>query len=157
MTVAALIEIVRRKIREDFYSGRDREFFRDKRALTQAIARYGFECNQRGWEFSTDDICKALSAMLNKMRSKKGDIQYLPAYLQSAIDQHIREHADELNEAGKEGRNIINKAMGRIKPAPIRQATPVETLGLLYADMQKRQRRKKKLNEIPKAKQRELL
>ena len=119
MTVAALIETVLRAIHRDFYSERSKDFFRDRVALTKAIARYGFECNSRAWEFSTQEIQKALLALLNKIRQSKMDIKYLPTYLEAAVDRHLRERADELNEQGKIGRNIIDKTMGGIKPAPI--------------------------------------
>lgn len=157
MTVAALIETVLRSIHRDFYGERPKDFFRDRMALTKAIARYGFECNNRAWEFSTENIQKALLALLNKIRQSNGDIQYLPTYLEAAVDRHIRERADELSQAGKEGRNIIAKTMSGIQPAAIREATPVETLGMLYTDLTQRRRRKKKITDLPKAKQRELL
>jgi hypothetical protein len=156
MTVDALIEIVLRQIRDDFYGQRDREYFRDQRALTKAIARYGFECNFRHWEFSTEDIRKELVKLLNSMRDKASDIAYLPTYLEGAIDRHIRFRADELNERGKDGRNIIGKTMGAIKPAPIREATPVEILGTLYKDLKQRRRRRKTV-KLTKEKQGDLL
>jgi hypothetical protein len=156
MTVAALIEIILRHIRQDFYGDHDREFFRDRLALTKAIARYGFECNSRHWEFSTEAIRADLLKLLNTMRDKKCDIAYLPTYLEGAVDRHIRFRADELNDLGKDGRNIISKTMDGIKPADVREATPVETLGALYKDLKQR-RRKRKTAKLPTAKQEELL
>jgi hypothetical protein len=156
MKVDALIAIVERRIHDDFYRDRDREFFRDRLFLRQAIARYGFECNSRGWQFSAEDICKELLSLLEKMRRQKDSIEWLPRYLESTVDRHLRLRADELNERGKAGRNIINNTISGIKPAAVREATPVETLDALYKDLKQR-RRKRKTAKLPTAKQTDLL
>ena len=63
MTVAELIDTVLRRIAADFYAGRDQEFFRDQHALTRAIARYGVECQSRGWEFMPQVMQEDLLAL----------------------------------------------------------------------------------------------
>ena len=67
MTVAELIEDVLRCLHRDFYRDRTLDFFRDKHALTRAIARYGVECHSRGWEFSTSSIRLDLLRLLGRL------------------------------------------------------------------------------------------
>ena len=158
MTVAELIDTVLRRIAADFYAGRDQEFFRDQHALTRAIARYGVECQSRGWEFMPQVMQEDLLALLKSIRKNKADIQYLPVYLEGAVDRHIRVRADELRDRSLLGRNLAEKALRKITPMDIREATPVETLATLYKQMRRvKKQRKASLKPLVKEKQQSLL
>jgi len=158
MTVADLIEDVLRALHRDFYADRPREFFRDQYALTRAIARYGVECHSRGWEFLADSIRDDLLLLLKQIRKNKADINYLPVYLEGAVDRHVRLRAEELSAAAKITRNISQKVVAGIKPAAVREATAVETLAALYhAQRRAKAHRKSSLNPIVKEKQATLL
>jgi hypothetical protein len=157
-TVAELIELLLGAIRRDFYGDRHQDFFRDKRALTKAIARYGVECHSRGWEFSVESIRNELLTLLQQIRDQKADVKYLPAYLEGAVDRHIRFCADDLAERNKMVRNLVEAKISTIKPAAVRLPTPVEILDALHKDMSKQRRRRKAIKAAAKkTAQRELL
>lgn len=158
MSVAELIENVLRAILAAFYRDRAEDFFRDRHALTRAIARYGVECHSRGWEFSTLSIQTELLALLNQIRKQKADIKYLPVYLEGAVDRHIRVRAEELSAHAKLGRNIVKRTVSGIQPAAVREATEVETLAALYKSMRRvKAKRKSALKPIVKEAQQSLL
>ena len=143
MNVGQLIDHVLRKIAEAFYRDRPQDFMRDKRALTKAIARYGVECHARGWDFHPETISTDICTLLIQIKQQKGDIAYLPVYLEGAVDRSIRLRADELSEKHKRIANIINSTAGGLKPAAIREPTAVEILAALHADMTKQARQRK--------------
>lgn len=156
MTVAELITEVLGAIQRQLYAERPKEFFRDRTALKKAIALYGFECERRDWQF---DVPFILSEVMNIIQvcKRQGDIEYLPTYLRSAIDQHLREHAEELNARAKSIRTATEKALGKVAPAQVRVPTAVETLALLYSDLRRQARTKRKPAVKAAAKQGELL
>lgn len=151
MTVAELIHEVLAALRNQLYADRQpAEYFRDERHLKQAIARYGYACAQRGWEFDVPFILAEIMGVVQVVKRQQVT-GYLPVYLQSAIDRHVGEHAEELNAHAKELRNVAAKGLGKLhiteRPPILPSAT--ETLALLYQDMQRQKRAKQK----PKAKQ----
>lgn len=160
MTVADLIAEVTTKIRNVFYADRPaREFLRDERAITRAIARYGYECDNRGWDFQVEFIRRDLLDLLRSMRDKSADIKYLPVYLEGAVDRHVRTRAEELAAAAKAIPNIVKRSVKDLAVTNAIEKTPVETLALLYGDLNKRRRQqqKSKPNSIKKTIQPQLL
>ena len=144
MNTSDLIDSVLRSIAHSFYEGRPRDFFRDQTALTRAIARYGYECNARNWQFSPHEIRSELLEILRSMRERRAKISYLPIYLEGAVDRHIRCRAEELSALAKKISKISSDTVGKIKPAPVREATTVETLDALYRDLKRRKKTQKK-------------
>lgn len=148
MNVADLIQNLLGTISREFYADRPRDFFRDYTALKKAIARYGHECNQRNWHF---DVCHIrILRILRSMREKKASIAWLPRYLESAIDQSIRERADYLNEKAKKIENICPKISDTLKPVVMIQATDVEILFSLYRQLKSTRRRRGPSKGSPK-------
>ncbi len=140
MTVADLIAELLLLIRNHFYADRVREYMRDERALMKAIARYGYECERRHWQFQVDHIRRDIAEVLRSMREKQAAIQYLPVYLEGAIDRHIRLHAEELSRAAKDITKVTRRAVNTVASVAVVEKTAVETLAALYTDL-KRQRR----------------
>lgn len=145
MTIPRLIDTVLHEIHAAWYRQRPtREYHRDKHALTQAIARYGYECLSRGWNLDALSIQCDLSALLLKIRETGTDIKYLPVYLEGAVDTHIRTRAEELSAQAKTIARHVQKTVSTLKPGDIRPPTDVEVLAVLYKDLRGRRRKKRK-------------
>ncbi len=141
MTVADLIINVLGAIRGQWYADRVGEFHRDKQALTKAIARYGHECASRGWDFEPRFVQRELLDVLNEIKRTGAEIKYLPAYLEGAVDKHVRQRADELSAAAKTvGPRAAKILRGAERVAAVVEQKPVEALALLYQDLRRRQR-----------------
>lgn len=140
MTIADLIAEVTNSVRNSFYADKPvQQFKRDERAIMRAIARYGAECDRRGWNFQVEFIWRELMALLRSIREKDADIKYLPVYLEGAVDRHIRLRAEELSAAAKSLSNITRAAVKDVKVLQTVEKSPVETLALIYKDLKKRQ------------------
>lgn len=165
MSVDSLIDLVLERIYRDHYAGkaRQREWPASQQALTKAIARYGYECRGRGWEFEPDAIWAELMRILDTMVKNSLRIEtWFPVYLESAIDRHIRLRAEELSaEAKREDRRGMDKAGSRtaaklaglvvadLRIGEIRQPTTVEVLDKLYRDLSTRRRKRIKAKAPP--------
>lgn len=147
MTVAELVAEVVNCVRNSFYSDRPpRDFKRDERAIMRAIARYGVECERRGWHFQADFIFHELLQLLKSIRTNGADIQYLPVYLEGAVDRHIRLRAEDLHAQAKAAKNVdvlARKTMAGVQVVQVVEKTSVETLAALYSDLKKRQKVKR--------------
>jgi hypothetical protein len=142
MTVAELIREVLDYIRRGFYSGRVREFLRDQRALTKAIARYGYACDERGWDFSVPDLQAELHGILIRVLEHRADIRYLPVYLEGAVDRHVRCRAEELSLRARRVGVVAPEIVSRLRVQRVRDPKPVEILAAVYRDLRRRRRRK---------------
>ena len=149
--VAELVQTVLGAIRNQWYADRTREFKRDERTLMQAIAHWGFECDERGWDFSAAQIQRHLLDLLNQIKRQGGDITYQPVYLNGAVKRWIGLHAEELQDEQQSTRKRVAKVVSGVQPVVIKEPTAVETLGLLYRDL--RHRKCRKGNARPTAKQ----
>lgn len=147
MTVPELIDDVLRRIRStDYYHGRVREFARDQRALMKAISRYGYACNERGWQFAPHDILTDLVGLLREIVNKGADIKYFPLYLESAVDKHIRQRAEELNARAKSNRlpaALVPKIVNGTAVVKVIEKSAVEVLDQLYRDLRSRKKSKR--------------
>lgn len=161
MTVADLIFEVLTLIRNQFYADRVREFKRDERALMKAITRYGYECNRRHWQFQTQFIFKELSALLLKIRTRGAQIEYLPVYLEGAVDRHIRTRAEELSAEAKRlnGVQVLAPKLATAVPvAVVARPSDVETMDLLFKELRRHKRAARKVRQATaQAKQEALL
>jgi hypothetical protein len=153
MTVPELIADVLRRIQStDWYHGRVREFARDQRALTKAIARYGYACNERGWHFQPNEILADLVGLLRDIVNKGADIQYFPLYLESAVDKHIRQRAEELNERAKRAKRpdaLTTKIIQGTEVVRVVEKSAVEVLDTLYRDLKAQRKAKVKRAAAP--------
>jgi hypothetical protein len=144
MSVPELIEDVLRRIRStDRYHGRDREFLRDRTALTKAIARYGYACNERGWHFQPNEILGDLVALLRDIVNKNAPIGYFPVYLEGAVDRHIRTRAEELNERARKSKlpaALVPKIVSGTQVVRVIEPTSVELLDAIYRDLKARRK-----------------
>ena len=138
--VAELVQTVLGAIRYQWYADRTREFKRDERALTQAIAHWGFECDERGWDFSPAQIQRHLLDLLNQIKRQGGDITYLPEYLNGAVKRWIGQHAEELQSEQQSTRKRVASVVSGVQSVVIKEPTAVETLGLLYRDLRRRKK-----------------
>lgn len=158
MTVAELLTEVLAAIRNQLYADKPvAHWFRDKTALTKAISRYGYDCEQRGWEFDVPFIRTEIMSVVQSAK-KRDAIAYLPTYLSEAIGRHVREHAEELNAKAKATRAVAAKALGKLHVAPTVPKHPSDTylLSLLHQQM-KTAERKRKARPAAKVKQGELI
>ena len=152
-------------IQEQFYHDKPvQTFYRDKRNLTKAILRYGFVCDQTGWQFDSFFITRNLIKTLTRITAK--DVDYIPAFLEACIDNSVRQRADELNEEDKLHRlgiakarkspgkfvdrrdQSIEKVVGRIKDSILPDTVVVveksdtEVLAAMYRELSKRKPKK---------------
>jgi hypothetical protein len=137
--VAVLVDTCLTYIRTHFYQDKPtRDYHRDEPALMKAIARYGYLCHQRHWEFEPLEIQKDLIALLRNLLGRMDEIKYLPIYLEKAIDRHIGLRAEELSakaKAKKQVSAIVSKEMDGKQVVVIKEATTTEKLSTLYADL----------------------
>ena len=120
MTPADTINRCLSVIREKWYLDKhERIFYRDKRMLTKSICRYGYVCTERGWNFDAPYITKAIISVL--VRIDKDDVEYVPVFIESVIDQHVRQKSEELNAQAKRDRynKDLDKAKARIQSAVV--------------------------------------
>ncbi len=156
MTIPELIANTLEAVRSKFYADRPREFLRDERALTGAISTWGYECNQRGWDFTPQFIFKDIMGVLLDIQRRGADVKYLPVYLQGAVRRHIGQRAEELQAAGRDVRRNVKRIVNGVEVAVIVEKTNTEVLSALYTDL-KRQQRTRKARPVAKVKQGELL
>lgn len=130
MTLDQLTTNLLNRIRADFYRGDVGGFMRDRRNLVKAIARYGTICHQRGWELTPEFIQADILRVLASFRARRDEIEYLPVYLQQAIDLHCRQKAEELREAALKARvpSAITKVLNSAQ-----QVEAIRTVGACEA------------------------
>jgi hypothetical protein len=119
-------------------------FIRERNPLIKAIMRFGYECHQRGWDFSAEEIIAPIQVVIQcaKDREFEREIKgWLPVYLEGAIDRHIRLKAEEYNAKAKEHKSakyIVAKAMAGIKAVEaIREPTQCEMQAAAYKNLQR--------------------
>lgn len=132
--IADLIQTLLGAIRGQFYADRTREFMRDSHALRQAIARYGAECSMRGWQFNPQFVLKDILELLNAVKRQGTEsVQYLPKYLEGAIDRHVKLRAEKLHEEARDPANLCLGITRKISPVQVvQERSPMEILGLVY-------------------------
>lgn len=160
MTVPDLITSVLSQIRNGFYAERTRDFMRDERQLTKAIARWGYECEQRGWDFTPDFIANELRQLLIKIKQTDADIGYMPVYLEGAVTRSIRMRAEELSAAAKARRTpakLAQKIVNGVKVGDVREPTTVEVLAKVFTELKRQRRAKRKALKPVKEKQENLI
>ena len=148
MTIPELIAMVLLSIRNQFYDGSEpkwgaRAFARDEKALTKAIARYGYACNERGWRFEAEAILKDLMGLLQEVKKRAADIGYLPVYLQGAVDRHVGQRAEELSaraKAQKATPKLVEQAVGGVQAVVVVEKSGTEVLAEVYRDLAKQKR-----------------
>lgn len=160
MTVDELIDAVVARIHKEHYVGTSRLpfFHRDRVALEKSVARYGYECHQRGWEFEPATIWGEMMRILDSMKERTEAIQiWFPLYLESAVDRHIRLRAEELSAEHKRVANVVKRATAGVQVAAVREPTTVEILAALWTNQARRRRQRQKVAAAPKTQQLGLL
>jgi len=119
-----------------------REFARDQRALTKALARYGRVCAQRGWDLRVEFILGDLLALLNALKRQGTEhVKWFPLYLQHAVDRRVRQRAEELRAESlrNQGAEIVAGRVIEKLPAPAaataREPRAVDVLALLHTSL----------------------
>lgn len=133
--IARLLDQAMKIIYARFYSRLNiRLWMRDRNDLTKSVARYGHECCKRGWDLSAEDISRDLLRVLNRVTPP--DHQWLPKYLESCVDLHIRSRAEELSALAKTRsiNRVVNSLKSSVVPAGVvvREKTPVEIMSDIY-------------------------
>jgi hypothetical protein len=135
-----------------------REFIRDQRPLMRAIATYGYECDQRGWNFEADFIFHDLKELLKRIRDSEADIKFLPVYLEGAVRRRIGQQAEELSARAKTIAPKVAKLVQGVKLVEaVREPSAVEILSQLYKGLKKGQAARRRENKPAKESQVELL
>jgi len=145
--IAVLIDTCLTYLRTHFYQDAPkRSYHRDEQALVKAIARYGHECHRRGWEFEPLEIQKDVIKVIRTMLDRADEIQYLPIYLEGAIDRHIRLRAEELSAKAKAKKTVpalVAKKLDGVQVAVIEKKTTVETLSDVWKGIRTRQHQRR--------------
>jgi hypothetical protein len=140
MTLPDLLTLSLCRIHKDFYINREREFHRDYTALTKAIARYGYECAKRNWHLEPAAIYRDIHKLLSGVLKRRDEIEYLPAYLDSAIRSHIGLRSEEIQaQALTSGvtRKVAKVVEGTQVVAKV-VSTDTELLAALHTSIQRR-------------------
>lgn len=155
MTVPDLIAQILTQLQNQFYCDRPRrEYLVDEKYLVAAIGTYGYECNQRGWEFDTAFIYRELSQILTSFKHAGTDVKWMPNYLQQSIRRHIGEHAEELNAQAKAIRAVMKRTLAAIQPVHVREPAHVEVLGSVYRDVKRLRRQSQAASRLQSAEER---
>jgi hypothetical protein len=144
VTVSELIGSVLWRIRCEFYGDdRAREFKRDERALTKAVARWGYECDRRGWDFEPERIHNDVVELLKRIRRSGADIKYLPCYLDGAVRRTIGMRADEMSREQKRLERQVNRAVAGVPVAQVVvEKKACEVLAMVYRNLAARGRKR---------------
>ena len=143
MKISTLITTITASIRDSWYRGLPREYKRDERALMKCIARYGYECERRGWNFNATDIQADLLTLLNQIKHSGAVIGYLPVYLEGAVDRRIRLRAEQLSASAKSIQASTTRVLSGVQPIKdLREQTDVEVLSALYRDLKSRRKKR---------------
>lgn len=144
MTVSDLIKSVLSEIRKAFYAQSSiRIYMRDHAQLTKSVARYGFECNRRGWEFEPQFIADDLTKLLRRINESGTEFEYFPVYLEHAVDGHIRNRAEELSAKAKLIGPRVKELIDGVKPVVMVEKKTVEVLSDLYRELHNASRTKR--------------
>lgn len=150
MTIPDLISLILGSIRGQFYSDRPREFMRDERALTKAIARYGYECAHRSWHFQPQAILRDLANLLNEIKRADLQIGYLPVYLEGAVRRHIGQRAEELQAQARTIEPRLTKIVSGVKGVEaVREPSAVDILATVYRDLKSRKPARRQAKRQP--------
>jgi hypothetical protein len=141
VTVDALIQQVLSTVMKQFYHGRENHFWRDKHALLKCIARYGYACNERGWQIEPGFILAEIGRVLESAAKHKASIEYLPAYLDAALTRAIGQRAEELSEAALHaGKSAPKLVQSGTRVNAVLQPTAVEILSALHGSLKTKRR-----------------
>lgn len=144
MTIPELIDLVLDAVHTKFYTDRPREFLRDRTALMKSVARWGYACHQRGWDFKPQFILKEIMTVLLDIQAKGREFKYLPVYLQGAIDRSVGQRAEELQAASRVLAPKVAKLIRNTERVEaVVEKGNTETLAAVYRDLAGRQRRKR--------------
>lgn len=139
MTLSDSILALLDEVRVTFYADKStRIYCRDERALLKSISRYGHECVRRGWFFDARAIKSELVTLLRSMAKTKAHPEYLPIYLEAAVDSHVRVRAEELSESAKRIAPKVSKIV-RTTQGVVAVVAPsdAEVLATVYRDLAK--------------------
>jgi hypothetical protein len=142
-TVEDLIEVIMARVKVRFYHNRPaREWATDRNALLKAVMRYGYECTGRGWRFEADVLAVRLLDLLNKIE-RPTTPGWFPIYLETAVDQHVRERAEEIQEAAAQTEVILAKVRAGL-PVTTAARPPVasEMAAAVFLELKRRQTEK---------------
>jgi len=148
MTVPDLITRILAQLEGQFYCDQPRrDFMQDQKYLVAAIGTYGWECHQRGWEFNVEFIYGELCRLLTSFKRSGTDVVWMPSYLQNAIRQHIREHAEELSAQAKAARapvgakRVLDQVLDGAQLAKVvLEPTQTQLAASIYRDVAKLRR-----------------
>lgn len=145
MSIDDLISDTLDVIRSQFYPDQAREFKRDETALMKAIARWGYECNRRGWAFDAAFIQRQVLDLLNDIKRRGLEIGYLPVYLHGAVGRWIGQRAEELQTAARRVEPHVTRIIKGVRGVEaVVEKTDTEILDALYRDLRRKKRRAKK-------------
>lgn len=143
MTVPELIARILHQLQAQFYCDLPRrDFHRDQQYLIAAIGTYGWECHQRGWEFNVEFIYRELCQLLTSFKRSGTAVTWMPVYLQNAIRQHIREHAEELKPQARQVNRSVRRVMDGVELAKVvAEPTPTQIAASVYQDVKRLRKR----------------
>lgn len=154
MSIDDLITDTLDVIRSQFYADRPREFKRDETALMKAIARWGYECRQRGWHFDAQFIQRQFLELLNDIKRRGAEIKWLPVYLHGAVGRWIGQRAEELQVQARSMGTKVSKIVQGVRTVDaVVEKSDTEILATLYRDLRKKSRSRR---AKPKQRQEEL-
>jgi hypothetical protein len=111
-------------IRRKFYQDNPASFFKDRSRLLSWVVLYPATwLNYRAVTVPSTQYQELLEKVLmDTLRfGQATKVTYLPAYLRQVVQTHFQHHGEELYEAAKSTRNMVEHAMltaGRIAPQP---------------------------------------
>lgn len=142
MNIPTLLTLTLQRIHKDFYTGRSNDFHRDYIALTKALSRYGCECAQRGWNLEPRAIFQDLHKLLTRVLPRRGEIEYLPVYLEEAVRSHVNYRAEEIQRQSMQTRveRKITVTLEGLTPVAKVVPTTTELLAELHASLKRRKK-----------------
>ncbi len=103
-------------IRRQFYAGKDRAFFRDRRALEETVTWPATWLRRRGVTWTPERYFATIRGTLAEIvqHGSPGAVGYFPRYLLKALQNHFAHHSDTICAEASRARNAFAVALGKI-------------------------------------------
>jgi len=116
MAPQEIIEQALRRIQARWYAARPREFWRDRRALLEALTWPAAQLRERGVPIRREQYQAMLDGLLSGIETHGEAARtagYFPGYLKRCVTSHWRHHWEDYYEAGKRLRNTLDRLVAR--------------------------------------------
>lgn len=112
-----LVNLFLRSIRNQFYQGREKLFYQERRILMQAICWPARYLDDRAVQISAERYKELLTTVIRTINrhGNLAQVRSLGRYLLHAVQTHMQHHGEEYYDIGKRTRNALDDIMRGLK------------------------------------------